>query len=178
MHTPIVNFESDAPGGESKNQARCQDWRRAFSLFELLAVLVIIGLVSGMAITKFGHTAYQAGNAEGFARRLSLDISQARRRAIATGEDHYLQFYRTSGVVTSYALFRDAAGGDYQVDDVIAVPDGATVTTASDTLTFDFAGALATAGTSSVLRIDGAKFYWNVTLFHATGFASVDKLPQ
>lgn len=162
----------------SDRKARCRQRRRAFSLFELLAVLAIVGLVAGMAITKVGHAAYASSNAEGFARRLTLDIAQARRRAIASGEDHYLQFNRTSGAVVSYALFRDASAGDYQADDTIDVPADLTVTTSSDTWTFDFSGALTTSGTSSVIRIDGAKHYWNVTVYHATGMATVEKLPQ
>lgn len=161
---------------ESESKARRPLGRRAFSLFEMLAVLVIMGLVAGMAITRFGHAAYQTTDAEGLARRLTLDLAQARRRAIATGDDHYLLFNRTSGVVTSYALFRDASGGATQVDDTIAIPSGATITTPSDTWTFDFAGSITTAGASSVVRIDGAKFYWDVTLYHATGSAEVEKI--
>ncbi len=159
-------------------KARRSFGRRAFTLYELLATVTIIGLVAGMAITKFGHSAYQAADAEGFSRRLALDLSQTRRRAIATGDNHYLQFSRDSGVVTSYAVVRDPSGADYQVDDTIAVPAGAVVTTTSDTLTFDFSGALTTGGTSSTVRIDGANFYWLVTLYHATGWAEVQKVAQ
>ena len=159
-------------------EARRQNWRRAFSLFELLAVLAIIGLVSTMAISKFGHSTYESVDAEGFARRLSLDFSQARRRAIATGDDHILYIQRSSGVVSGYVMYRDASGGEQQADDVIAVPTGATVTTPSDVWRLQFDGSLNAAGTSSVIRIDGAKFYWNVTVYHTTGWAKVDKIAQ
>ncbi|MEM6331570.1 MAG: hypothetical protein AAF790_15165, partial [Planctomycetota bacterium] len=99
--------------------------------------------------------------------------------AIATGDDHYVQFSRTSGVVTSYAVMRDPSSGvDYAVEDARPVPAGATVTTASDTLTFDFTGALTTSGTSSVVRTDGANFYWNATVYHATGYTELAKVAQ
>ncbi|MEM9187398.1 MAG: type II secretion system protein [Planctomycetota bacterium] len=81
------------------DQARRWKQRRAYSLFELLAVLAIIGAVAGMAVTKFGHATYEAADAQGFARRMALDVSQTRRRAIASGDDHYLQFSRVSGAV-------------------------------------------------------------------------------
>lgn len=159
-------------------QARRSNERRAFSLFELLTVVSIIGLVAGMAILKFGHTTYEATDGNGFSRRLALDLAQARRRAIATGDDHYVQFTRSSGVVVSYAVVRDPSGSDYYVDDVIGVPTGVSVTTGSDTLTYDFTGALTAGGTSSLLRIDGTDYYWNLTIYHATGRVEVDQLAQ
>lgn len=167
-----------APSFGKTQEARRWRQRRAFSLFELLAVVTVLGVVASMAVMKFGHDAYGTANAEGLVRRLALDISQARRRAIATGDDHYLQFNRVSGAVAGYALFRDASGGDYQVDDTIAVPAGATVTTSADTWTYDFSGALTTSGTSSVIRVDDANFYWNLTVYHATGATSVDRQAQ
>jgi len=159
-------------------EARRPSGRRAFSLFELLAVLLLIGLVATMAIPKFGHSAYQSVDAERFARQLALDFSQARRRAITTGDDHILYFQRSSGAVTGYVMYRDATGGEEQADELVTLPAGATATTATDVWRLQFDGSLSTAGTNSIIRIDGAKFYWNVTVYHATGWAKVDKIAQ
>lgn len=149
--------------------------RRAFSLIELALVVAVIGLLGSMAFMRFGHDALNTTNGEGFARRLMLDMAQARRRTIASGVDHYVQLNRTSGVVTSFSLHQS---GGVQVEDVRAVPTGVTVTAGSDTWTFDFDGALTSAGTSSTITIDGTKFQWVITCYHATGLTTVAKSPQ
>src|SRR5262245_4043678 len=66
--------------------------RRAMTLLELAAVVLIIGLLGVMAATRYGGNAVADVGAQGFARRLALDCSQARRRAISTGDNHLLRF--------------------------------------------------------------------------------------
>ncbi|MEN1680106.1 MAG: hypothetical protein AAGJ46_10970 [Planctomycetota bacterium] len=159
-------------------RARRAEARRAFSLAEMFAALFLIGLLAAMAAPRVGFTALESADSEGFVRRLALDLAQSRRRAIANGDDHYLQFTRDSGVVASYAVFRDGASGDTQVDETVTVPGGSTVTTSTDVWTYDFSGALTTSGTSSVIRVDGVHFYWLLTVYHATGSTTVDKVAQ
>lgn len=161
-----------------KRQARRGPPRRAFSLAEMLAVVFLIGLIATAAALRMGFTATESADAEGFVRRLALDFSQCRRRAISTGDDHYLQFARTAGVVTGYAIFRDESAGDTQADESITVPSGSVVTTAADTWAFDFGGALTTAGTASAIQVDGEHFSWSLTVYHATGAVTVDKVAQ
>ena len=59
-----------------------------------------------MAVTRYGTTTIADVGAQGFARRLALDCSQARRRAIATGDNHLLRFTLSGGKATQYASYR------------------------------------------------------------------------
>lgn len=166
---------SGIPFYERKNEnARRQDWRRAFSLMELMMVLTIIGLLSGMAVMQLGDSAFATTDANGFAQRLARDFAQTRRRSIATGTDHSLSFTRSSGNIVSYAIYDAAAT---QLEQSVVVPTSVTVTSASDVFTFDFAGAV-TSGADNTIRVDGPEFYWNVSVYFATGSAVVTKVTQ
>src|SRR3954449_2595486 len=79
------------------HMARRASARRAMTLFELIAVVFIIGIVSLMAVTRYSTTTLAAILATRFARRVALDCSQARRRAIATGNNLLLRFTLVSG---------------------------------------------------------------------------------
>ncbi len=143
---------------------------RAMSLLELVAVTSIIGLVSLTAITRFGHSTIDNTSAEGFTRKLSLDLLQARRRTIATGDNHYLQLTISGSNVTSYVLMRRASGGDTAIDEVKTVPGGVAVTTSHTTLEFDFEGA-ALAGYS--ISISGPNRSWSLSVITVTGMVEV-----
>ena len=67
---------------------------------------------------KFGTSTVQNLSGEGFARKLALDLMQARRRTIATGDNHYLQLSPSTGNVTSYTITagRRAATSSVEAD--------------------------------------------------------------
>ena len=54
-------------------------------MIELLAVLALVALVAGAALTRFGTQTVSNVSGDGFARRLALDLIQARRRTLASG---------------------------------------------------------------------------------------------
>jgi hypothetical protein len=94
-----------------------------------------------MAVTRYGSAAIADVGAQGFARRLSLDCLQARRRAISTGDNHLLRFTLSGSNATQYALYRRQGGSVVLVDDVHVVPGSVTVTTAGTTdMEFTFTG--------------------------------------
>src|SRR3954449_11699361 len=80
--------------------------RRGMTFFELIAVIFIIGIVSLMAVTRYSTTTLADIGATGLARRVSLDCAQARRRAIATGDNHLLRFTLSGGNATQYGIYR------------------------------------------------------------------------
>src|SRR5687767_5022355 len=103
-------------------KARRPRGRRAFSLLEMLSVLVIVALLAAAGVTRFGSSTLENAGAEGFARKLALDLMQARRRTIATGDNHYVQLTLAGPNVLSYTMYRRAAGGDVVVDQTRNVP--------------------------------------------------------
>src|SRR3981189_1848184 len=92
--------------GTANIMARRASARRAMTLFELIAVVFIIGIVSAMAVTRYSTTTLADIGATGFARRASPECAQARRRAIATGDNHLLRFTLSGGNATQYGLYR------------------------------------------------------------------------
>jgi prepilin-type N-terminal cleavage/methylation domain-containing protein len=147
-------------------KARRLQGRRAFSLLELVAVLAIVALVAAAGVSRFGSSTLENVGAEGFARKLALDLMQARRRTIATGDNHYLQLTLAGPNVTDYTMYRRAAGGDVVVDEQRNVPSGATVVASATTLEFDFGGASLAAYT---VTVSGPSRTWTVSTVMATG---------
>lgn len=147
--------------------ARRANARRAMTLLELAVVVFIIGLVGVMAMTRYGGNAVADVGAQGFARRLALDCSQARRRAIGTGDNHLVRFSFSGGNATQYVLYRRIGGSTTVVDEVRSVPSSVTVTTAGTTdMEFIFTGEALASYTISVVGPDRT---WTVTVPQVTG---------
>ena len=145
--------------------------RRAMTLFEIIAVTFIIGIVSLMAVTRYSATTIADVGAQGFARRVALDCFQARRRAIATGDNHLLRFTLSGGNATQYAVYRKVSGVPTLVDDVHAVPANVTVTTGGITdLEFQYTGE---AIASYTVTVTSANRNRTVTVPQVTGKAFV-----
>jgi prepilin-type N-terminal cleavage/methylation domain-containing protein len=149
-----------------ESKARRWRGRRAFSLLEMLSVLVIVALLGAAGVARLGSSTLENVGAEGFARKLALDLMQARRRTIATGENHYLQLTLAGSNVSSYTLYRRTAGGDVVADETRTVPAGVVATASHTTLEFDFSGA-ALAGYS--IAVAGPNRSWTVSTVMATG---------
>jgi prepilin-type N-terminal cleavage/methylation domain-containing protein len=145
--------------------------RYGMTLMELVAVVMIIGIVAAMAATRFGTNTVADVDASGFARRIALDCFQARRRAISTGNDHLLRFTIVGGKATQYVLYSKVGATLTQMDDVHAVPTNVTVTTAGTTdMEFTFTGSTLAAYTITIASTDRTK---TVTVPMATGKAFV-----
>jgi prepilin-type N-terminal cleavage/methylation domain-containing protein len=145
--------------------------RRAMTLLELSAVVFIIGLLGAMAASRYGGSTIADVDGQGFSRRLALDCSQARRRAIATGDNHLLQFAISGGEATQYAIYRRQGASTNLVDQVQAVPADVTVTTGgASNVEFTFTGEALTSYTITVQAPDRT---WTVTVPQVTGKAFV-----
>jgi hypothetical protein len=153
------------------SMARRASARRAMSLLEMAAVVFIISLLGAMAANRYGSFAIADVDAQGFAQRLALDCSQARRRAIASGDNHLLRFTVFGGEASQYALYRRQGVSTNLVDDVHPVPDNVTVTTGGVTdVEFTFTGEALASYTISIQAPDRT---WTVTVPQATGKAFV-----
>jgi len=153
------------------SMARRDQARRAMSLLELSVVTLIIGLLGLMAATRYGSTTMADVGAQGFARRLALDFTQARQRAIANGDNHLVRFTIVGGKATQYAVYRRQGASTTLVDDINIVPADVDVTTAGTTdAEFTFTGeALA----SYTITIQAPDRTWTVTVPQVTGKAFV-----
>jgi hypothetical protein len=141
------------------------------TLFELMAVAFIVGLVSLTAVMRYGTNTVADMDGRGFARRIALDCSQARRRAIATGDNHFLRFTLSGSSATQYALYRRIGASTSIMDDVHTVPSAVTVTTGGVTdVEFTFTGDALASYTITVQTPDRT---WTVTVPQVTGKAIV-----
>jgi type II secretory pathway pseudopilin PulG len=145
--------------------------RGAMTLLELVAVVLLIGLVGAAAVTRYGGSAVSDVSAQGFARRLALDCLQARRRAISKGGNHLLRFTIVSGQATQYGFYERQGGSVVLLDDVRTVPGGVTVTTGGAVdLEYTFTGeALA----SYAISIQSPNRTRTVNVYQVTGQAVV-----
>jgi type II secretory pathway pseudopilin PulG len=141
------------------------------TLLELAVVTVIIGLLGVMAATRYGSAAVADADGQGFARCVALDCLQARRRAIATAQNHLLRFTIVSGKATSYAIYRRNGANTTLVDQVHTVPADVTVTTSATDVEFTYVGEGLASYTITVQAPDRT---WTVTVPQVTGKAFVN----
>jgi hypothetical protein len=143
-------------------------------LIELASVLAIVALLATAGMMRWGSGTVENVSGEGFARRLALDLLQARRRTIATGDNHYLQLSPSAGSVASYGLWRRASGGDVVVDATRSTPTGVAVAASHATLEFDFDGAALAAYSVTVTAPNRT---WTVSTVMATGAVQTTATP-
>jgi len=146
---------------------------RAITLLELLAVIAIMAVFVTVAASRLGPEMIHDFGARADARRLAGDILQARRRSIATGEEHYLEFAVSNGRVSGYTLYRKAKSqGKVAVDEPHEFPADVAVSTSAPKVRFTFEGA-ALAAYQIVLTGPGQT--WRVDVVPATGTAVVNQ---
>ena len=147
--------------------------RRGVTLLELLVVVFFIGVLAAVAIGRLGKTALGDFGAEGDARRLSLDLAQARRAAIATGDNHYVLFDIDAGNAVGCQLYRKAAGGDVAVDEYRGFPSQAVVTVSHGQAEFNFEGQALAA---YQITLAGPNRTWQADVVPVTGAVRISEL--
>jgi prepilin-type N-terminal cleavage/methylation domain-containing protein len=144
--------------------------RRAVTLLELVAVVVLLGIFAATAGMRFGRTLFAEFGARGAARELSLALLSCQRAAIVTGDDHYLEFLSTGGVIDQYRIMRDDSGTLTLVDGPKPIAADVTVSTTHGTLRFDFEGS---ALANYQVDIAGNEQVWQVNVIPITGAVNV-----
>ena len=152
----------------------CRISRRGFSLLELLAVLVILGLVAMAAAGSFRTDTVGDIGAQADARRLALDLLQSRRRAISTGDNHVVVFQSGGGGSVGYTVnLRQADTSLVAVDIYREFPSNVTVVVSPSDPEFAFEGnALATY----TITLTGPHRSWKVSVTQSTGAVKVEEL--
>jgi prepilin-type N-terminal cleavage/methylation domain-containing protein len=159
----------------SRNPLRVARRRFAagYSLLELIAVVAILGIMACMTYAMMTTDVLGNHGADATARQLALDLELARREAIATGINHWLQLSVSGGQVTAYQIYRTNGGSSIAVDTLRAIPEHVTVTispSGSTTPAFTFEGQAASTFT---FTLAGASRTWQVAVTAATGRARV-----
>jgi Tfp pilus assembly protein FimT len=109
---------------------------------ELLAVLLLIAVFTAVAMARFGIEPLKNFASQSDARRLASDLIQARRRAISTGDNHYVEFASSGGAVTGYTIYRRLGGGGVAaVDAARPFVQQETISVTHSQMEFNFEGA-------------------------------------
>ena len=153
------------------NIPHCKSTRRAVTVLELIAVIAIMGIFAAVAVSRIGPQTIRNFGARADAGRLAADILQARRRSIATGENHYLAFAVSGGRASGYTLYRRSSlQGNVAVDEAYVFPPDVVVTTSGSEVEFTFEGAALAA---YQVDLTGPGQTWRVDVVPATGTAVV-----
>jgi len=138
---------------------------------ELVVVLLILGVLGAVAVSRFGPNSITNLGAEADARKLALDLLQAQRRAMVTGDNHYLLFTSGGGSVTGYTIYRRGTP-DVAVDSARQFDSRLAVTASHTTTEYDFSGA---ALASYQFTLTAPDRTWTVSVVAATGSVSVSE---
>jgi len=125
---------------------RKRNRRRGMTLLELVMVVTVMGIVAVVGATRFGTSASANFGAHGEARALSLSMLRARRIAITTGDNHFIQFNAASPTAaTQYNVMRRTGGGDVLVEGPYVLNEDVTVVASTTEMDFNFEGEAAGA---------------------------------
>ena len=144
--------------------------RQGFSLLELLAVVTLLGVLATAVVARVGQGTLGTIGSAGDARRLTLDLIQARRRAISTGDNHFVRLTSSGGSVVSFTIYQDTGSGDLAVDSTRIVPRGVTITSAQSDLEFNFEGQSLASYSVNVASTGRS---WTVSTVAVTGAVRV-----
>lgn len=145
------------------------------SLLELLAVVTLMGIFSAAVVTRFGRDIFGDVGVRGEARKISLGLLQAQRRAIRTGDPHGLQVYGSQSNISSWSVIRVLDNGSREiVEGPIAVPSDLTIATDRSEILFDFEGN----GTNSFTAdLSGPNRTWKIDVTQLTGLIDCHEVP-
>lgn len=134
-------------------------------------VTVLLGVFVGVAVSRIGPSSLTNSRSEANARRLAMDVLQARRRAIATGDNHYLEFVRDAGGSgkRGYAVYRGGDSRATRLTEFRTIDDSVSMKLSDPKWEFEFSGsALATYRAGF-----GGTRAWIVEVIPTTGAVSV-----
>ena len=154
------------------NRSHRRASRTAVTLLELLLTLTLIGIFTATASMRLSPATQSNVGARSEARRLSLDLIQAQRRAISTGQNHFVQMTSGGSGVTGYTVRRRTAGGS-EVVETRDFSSGITVTASHPELEFTFEGAALAA---YQVTLAGSDHTWRATVVPITGAVRVIQL--
>lgn len=145
--------------------------RGGFSLLEVLAVVVILGLlaVAGAARLAPGVEGNLASGTDSF--RILMALRQARSAAIATGDNHRVRMVSTGGAITGFQIERDG-GSTTIVEGPYTFSQSISITQSGSDATFNFQGEAVVA---PVITFSGPNRTDRITVVSATGWGLLEQ---
>jgi prepilin-type N-terminal cleavage/methylation domain-containing protein len=151
--------------------ARKLNRRPGVTLLELVMVITVMGIVAAIGAVRFGNSVEANFGSQGEARQLSLAMLRARRIAITTGDNHYIQFDAASPTAaTQYSLMRRTGTGDVLVEGPHLLNDEVTVIPSAAAMDFNFEGEAAGA---YQVDFNGNGRNWRLNVVPITGAVAV-----
>ena len=152
----------------------CRDMhrQRGFTLLELIVTVSLVATFAAVAIARLSSSTQANLSTNGDARRLALDLLQAQRRAISTGNNHYVEFTTSGGTIVSYTLYQRQGGSNVVADATHTFNTQITVTTSATDLEYQFDG---TALASYTVTLAGPNMTYQVAVTASTGNVKVTK---
>lgn len=138
------------------------------TLIELLAVVMIVGILSTVVISRLGSGSLGRPGVNAAARRLALDLRHARSLAITKRINHYVRFD-----AAGYTIYRRDTPTDVAVEARRTFPQGVTAAVTASDFEFEPTGA---ALASYQCDLSGSGVTYRVQVIGATGTSTVNKL--
>jgi prepilin-type N-terminal cleavage/methylation domain-containing protein len=142
--------------------------RRGVTLLELLVVVILVGIFSSIVVMRFGRSLFSEFGAQSDSRIVSLALLQAQRAAIATGDNHYVEFDGTTA--TNFQIVRRGSGSDTVVDGPHDLSADVTITVSHTQMEFNFEGQALAAYVADLVGVDRS---WQISTVPITGAVSV-----
>jgi prepilin-type N-terminal cleavage/methylation domain-containing protein len=138
------------------------------TLLELLAVVVILGILAAVAVPRLASSTVGSARGEAGATGVADTLRLARRQAVEHGATNAAG-YSVVCTATSYSI-KDLSAGT--LGPSTSLPQGWAFESSSYTVTFDpYGAASGTGGVTSLSLTDGTR-HWHVNFVPATGFVS------
>lgn len=141
--------------------------RKGLTLIELAIVVMILGILAGIAIPRFGSSSSRTSYM--LARQLVLDLRYTRSLAVTSGYAHFLKFFpEGASEYESYAIFKDGYPEE-QVSDTKRIPSGLVCSSTQERIYFYSLGNANVGG--QVITIDDGESQHHVYIISSTGMA-------
>jgi prepilin-type N-terminal cleavage/methylation domain-containing protein len=147
--------------------------RRGWTLWEMLAVLVVLAIVAAIVVGQNGRSLLANFGSQSDARRLGLALLDARRRTISSGQTHGVVLNSSGGSINSFSEVSIVSGVTTVVDGPTPFTTGLTVTSSHTQMTFSFDGQAAAA---YWVQLAGPSVTWRIDVVPITGALTTIKL--
>ncbi|MHC2071042.1 pilus assembly FimT family protein [Bremerella sp. T1] len=146
--------------------------RRGYSLIEMLAVVVILGILAAIGAVRLAPGLKDNLATETDSFRMLMALREARSAAISTGDEHRLRLLQSGGTITGYQIER-LGGSTTVVEGPHLFSGRAAISQTGSDATFDFQGQAIVA---PVLTFVGPNRTDRITVVSATGWGLLEQL--